>query len=104
MRGSYLHLNNVIVHLFHALNGCNENPCEIKLSDDCESQKDISADNDVHHFKTWMVVSCMMLILQLLLTSDDDNDDHDNDDQCPEKFTEYFALKGSSYHEDCQKA
>lgn len=36
--------------------------------------------------------------------SDDDNDDHDNDDQCPEKFTEYFALKGSSYHEDCQKA
>ena len=36
----------------------------------------------------------------------DDDDDHDSDrgDHLPEKLTEYFALKGSSYHEDCQKA
>ena len=35
---------------------------------------------------------------------DDDDDDSDQGDHLPEKFTEYFALKGSSYHEDCQKA
>lgn len=29
---------------------------------------------------------------------------HDVNSAAPEKFTEYFALKGSSYHEDCQKA
>ena len=38
---------------------------------------------------------------------DDEDDDHDDvydDHDVPEKFTEYFSLKGSSYHEDCQKA
>ena len=85
----------VIVRLFQ----------ELELSDDCESEEDIPGDIEVS-------------IQESDSNEQDDNDnnyagaaandDSDDGNQCvgdiTEKFTEYFALKGSSYHEDCQKA
>lgn len=99
---SFPRIGNIVVN---ANNGNTENPYELELSDDCESEEDIPGDIEVS-------------IQESDSDEQDDNDNNyagaaandDNDDgnQCvediTEKFTEYFALKGSSYHEDCQKA
>lgn len=99
---SFPRIGNIVVN---ANNGNKENPYELELSDDCESEEDIPGDIEVS-------------IQESDSNEQDDNnnnyagaaanDDNDDGNQCvgdiTEKFTEYFALKGSSYHEDCQKA
>ena len=96
----------VIVHLFQELEiiVVNANNGNKELSDDCESEEDIPGDIEVS-------------IQESDSNEQDDNDnnyagaaanDDDDGNQCvrniTEKFTEYFALKSNSYHEDCQKA